>query len=122
LIAVHISNHSIASLFQLMQAMASGSSVSASFGAQMTGQNLPTITAGASLTSSQAPSPLSSTPSSQFASSILSALLAAQQSPQPAQTVAASAAPGSGTTSTAGDGAATSTSATPRSPTVSVAA
>jgi hypothetical protein len=84
-IAVHISNQSIASLFQQMQAMASGSSISASFGAQLTGQNLPTISGGVSLTSSQAPSPLSSTPSSQFASNILSTLLAAQQSPQSGQ-------------------------------------
>jgi hypothetical protein len=82
---VHISNNSIASLFQQMQAMASGSSISASFGAQLTGQNLPTIGASLSATSSQAPSPLSSTPSSQFASNILSELLAAQQSPQSGQ-------------------------------------
>jgi hypothetical protein len=82
---VHVSNNTIASLFQQMQAMASGSSISASFGAQLTGQNLPTIGAGLSAMSSQAPSPLSSTPSSQFASNILSELLAAQQSPQSGQ-------------------------------------
>ncbi|HEY3889838.1 MAG TPA: hypothetical protein VGL73_14770 [Caulobacteraceae bacterium] len=82
---MHISNNSIASLFQQLQAAAGGSSISASFGAHLTGQNLPTIGAGASVTSSQAPSPLSSTPSSQFASNILSELLAAQQSPQSQQ-------------------------------------
>ena len=83
--AVHISSVSVASLFQQLQAMANGASVSASFGAQLTGQNLPTMGASASLTSSQAPSLLSSSPASQFASNILSTLLAAQQSPQSAQ-------------------------------------
>ncbi len=83
---MHISNQSIASLFQQMQAMASGSSISASFGAQLTGQNLPMIGVSGSSTSSQAPSPLSSTPASQFASNILSELLAAQQSAQPTLT------------------------------------
>ena len=84
---MNISNLSVASLFQQMQSMASGALASASFGAQMTGQNLPTIGASGS-SSSQAPSPLSATPSSQFASNILSALLAAQQAPPSAQTLA----------------------------------
>jgi hypothetical protein len=79
---VHIHNNSIASLFQQMQSMASGSSTSSSFGLQMTGQNLPASG------SSQAATPLSSTPSSQFASGILSALMAAQQDQPSAQTVA----------------------------------
>jgi hypothetical protein len=78
----------VASLFQQMQSMASGAFSGSSFGAQLTGQNLPTIGAGGSSSSSLAPSPLSSTPSSQFASGILSALVAAQQSPPSAQTLA----------------------------------
>jgi hypothetical protein len=86
---VNISNLSVASLFQQMQSMASGAFAGASFGAQMTGQNLPTIGAsGSSSSSSLASSPLSATPSSQFASNILSALLAAQQAPPSAQTLA----------------------------------
>jgi hypothetical protein len=84
-IVVHIHNNSIASLFQQLQASASGSSTSSttssSFGLQLTGQNLPT------LSSSLAPTPLSATPSSQFASNILSALMSAQTQPND-QTIA----------------------------------
>ena len=76
---MHIHNNSIASLFQQLQASASGnttsSTTSSSFGLQLTGQNLPT------LSSSQAPTALSATPSSQFASNILSALMSAQTQP-----------------------------------------
>jgi len=79
---VHIHNNSIASLFQQLQSAASGNSTSSSFGVQLTGQNLPTVS------SSLAPAPLSATPSSQFASGILSALMAAQQSQPSDQTVA----------------------------------
>jgi len=78
---VHIHNNSIASLFQQLQSAASGSSSSSSFGVQLTGQNLPT------LSSSLAPTPLSATPSSQFASNILSALMSAQTQPND-QTIA----------------------------------
>lgn len=85
---MHISANSIASLFQELQSLAGGSATSSSFGAQMTGQNLPTITSGAPSTSSLGPSPLASTPSSQFANGLLSALVAAQQSPPSAQTLA----------------------------------
>jgi hypothetical protein len=81
-IVVHIHNNSIASLFQQLQSAASGNSTSSSFGLQMTGQNLPTVS------SSLAPAPLSATPSSQFASGILSALMAAQQGQPSDQTVA----------------------------------
>ena len=76
---MHIPHNSIASLFQQLQSAASGSSTSSSFSASLTGQNLPTLSLGAASTSSQAPSPLSSTPSSQFTSAILSALVAIQQ-------------------------------------------
>ena len=79
---MHIHNNSIASLFQQLQSAASGNSTSSSFGVQLTGQNLPTVS------SSLAPAPLSATPSSQFASGILSALMAAQQSQPSDQTVA----------------------------------
>jgi hypothetical protein len=85
---VHISANSIASLFQELQSLASGSATSSSFGAQMTGQNLPTPASGASSTSSLGASPLAATPSSQFASDLLSALVSAQQSPPSAQTIA----------------------------------
>jgi hypothetical protein len=85
---VHIPYNSIASLFQQMQSAASGSSTSSSFSASLTGQNLPTLSLGAAATSSLAPSPLSSTPSSQFTSAILSALVAVQQTPLSAQGVA----------------------------------
>ncbi len=85
---MHVSNNSIASLFQQLQAMASGSAASSSFGAQLTGQNLPTITSGGSPASSLAPSPLSATPASQFAANLLSALLSAQQSLPSAQSLA----------------------------------
>jgi len=78
---VHVHNNSIASLFQQLQASASGNSTSSSFGLQLTGQNLPT------LSSSLAPTPLSATPSSQFASNILSALMSAQTQPND-QTIA----------------------------------
>jgi hypothetical protein len=80
-IAVHIHNNSVASLFQQLQASASGNSTSSSFGVQLTGQNLPT------LSSSLAPTALSATPSSQFASNILSALMSAQTQPSD-QTIA----------------------------------
>lgn len=82
---MHISANSIASLFQELQSLASGSATSSSFGAQMTGQNLPTA---ASSTSSLGATPLASTPSSQFANDLLSALVSAQQGPPSAQTVA----------------------------------
>ena len=78
---MHVHNNSIASLFQQLQASASGNSTSSSFGLQLTGQNLPT------LSSSLAPTPLSATPSSQFASNILSALMSAQTQPND-QTIA----------------------------------
>ena len=78
---MHIHNNSVASLFQQLQASASGNSTSSSFGVQLTGQNLPT------LSSSLAPTPLSATPSSQFASNILSALVSAQTQPND-QTIA----------------------------------
>ncbi|HXQ09760.1 MAG TPA: hypothetical protein VN805_02050 [Caulobacteraceae bacterium] len=83
---MQIYNFSVASLFQQTQAGESGVLSGASFGADPTGQNLPTVQAGASATA--AASPLSVTPSSQFASGVLSALLAAQagaSTPQAAQ-------------------------------------
>jgi hypothetical protein len=83
---VQISNVSVASLFQQLQALAGGAFSGVSFGADLTGQNLPT--SGAGSTSSAAASPLSLAPSSQFASGALSALLAAQTTPTP-QTLAA---------------------------------
>ena len=85
---MQISNVSIASLFQEMQSLANGSLASSSFGTQLTGQNLPTITSAASSTSSLGASPLSTTPSSQFASNILSALLSTQEAPPSAQSLA----------------------------------
>ena len=86
---MQISNVSIASLFQEMQSLASGSLATSSFGTQLTGQNLPTITPAASSTSgSLGASPLSTTPSSQFASNILSALLSAQEGPPSPQALA----------------------------------
>jgi hypothetical protein len=69
-----------------MQALAGGAFPGASFGADLTGQNLPTSAPGS--TSSAAASPLSLAPSSQFSSGVLSALLAAQTTPTP-QTLAA---------------------------------
>ncbi len=61
--AVQISNVSVASLFQQLQALAGGAFSGVSFGADLTGQNLPT--SGAGSTSSAAASPLSLAPFSQ---------------------------------------------------------
>ena len=82
---MQISNVSVASLFQQMQALAGGD-FSGGLWPGLAGQNLPT--SGASSTSSAAATPLSLAPSSQFASGALSALLAAQATPTP-QTLAA---------------------------------
>ena len=54
---MHISNVSVASLSPQIQSTANGVLAGASFGAQLTGQNLPTTGASRLTTSSVAPSP-----------------------------------------------------------------
>jgi EF-hand domain len=74
---MHIPNVSVASIFQQLQSLAGGALDGAGFGGALTGQNLP---AGATATGSAASTPLGLAPSSQFASSALSALISAQES------------------------------------------
>jgi hypothetical protein len=85
---VHISNISVASLFQQLQSLANGAPASVSFGTQLTGQNLPTMGANVASGSSLGAAPLSATPSSQFASNVLSELLSAQESQPSSQNLA----------------------------------
>jgi hypothetical protein len=91
-LTLHISNNSVASAFQAMQTLAGPSGSGDDFASQLTGQNLPTSGARGA-TASQGASPLSTAPSSPFATSILSALLAAQEEPPLPQTLASSIGP-----------------------------